>query len=451
VQPAPATSALRPGNPFPASPIPAAERSQGYYANPFRQGPGDTLAASTLLPATPAPDPVTEEIDKNIIALRDTVAPSLQGGFGFRNRSGSSGLDQLTELTVPMEATFSPGGYGQLNLAVTPTILSSGTVGGDITNQQRFGSNALALKANATTGVTTLTGNGQDDQNATGLGLDVGYKISNVSADIGSSPFGFREENVVGGVEWAPQISDHVRLRLLGERRAVNDSILSYAGTTDPRTGERWGGVVRDHGRATLEFSAGKADFYALGGYAEYTGAHVQNNTEFEAGAGMSFPIYRTPTQEVRIGLDLIYFGYQHDQDFFTLGQGGYFSPQSFTAAMVPVNYKETVDEDLSYEVGVSAGLASFRESSQPYFPLDSGLQAQLVAQQSGNNAVPGVLSAFPSRSQSGFSGTAHASVDYRVSPSLHLGGNLNFSHSPAYDETVGMVYAKYLFNGADK
>jgi len=231
----------------------------------------------------------------------------------------------------------------------------------------------------------------------------------------------------------------------------VSDSILSYAGTTDPRTGERWGGVVQDHGRATLEFSAGRADFYLLGGFSQFNGSHVQSNTEIEAGAGGSVPVYHTPSQEVRVGLDLVYFGYAHNQDYFTLGQGGYFSPQSFAEAMVPLVYKEKVDEDLSYEVGGAIGYASFRESPQAYYPIDAGLEAQLVAQQAGANSVQGVLSEFPGRSIAGFAGTAHATVDYRVSPSLHLGGQFQYAHSPAYDQTTGVVYAKYLFNGADK
>ncbi len=350
-----------------------------------------------------------------------------------------------------MEATYSPGGYGQVKLTVTPTLLSSGSIGGGVTNQQRFGTQALGLSTNGATGVTTLAGASAGDQNAQGVGLDAAYSMQNFKLDVGSSPFGFREQNVVGGAEWAPQLSDHVRLRLLAERRAVPDSILAFAGTVDPRTGQTWGGVVQDHARATLEFSAGKADFYALGGWATFTGTHVQNNSEFEAGAGASFPAWRTPSQEVRVGLDLIYFGFQHNQDFFTLGQGGYFSPQSFASALVPVTYKEQVDPDLSYEVGAAAGFASFRESAQPYYPIDPALQAALVAQQSGSGAVPGVDSEFPSSSQSGFSGTAHGLVDYRVTPSLHVGGKVNFAHSPAFDETTGMVYAKYLFNGADK
>jgi thioredoxin-like negative regulator of GroEL len=448
----PPAAAAPPISPFAVSPMAPAERPDGYYANPFR--PGSVPTPDELaVPAAPAavPDAETEEIDRNIVALRDTIAPSVQGGFGYRNRSGSSGLDALDDLTLPLEATFSPHGEGTLKLTVTPTLLSSGTLGGDISNQQRFGTGALGLKTNATTGVTTLSSPQPGDQNAEGVGLGVAYTLRGITADVGSSPFGFREESAVGGLEWAPQLSAHVRLRLKAERRALPDSILSYAGAVDPRTGQTWGGVVQDHGRATLEFSAGKADFYGLVGFAQFTGTHVQTNTEVEGGAGGSFPVLRTPTQEARVGLNLIYFGFSHNQDFFTLGQGGYFSPQSFASALVPVSYKEQVDEDLSYEVGGAAGFASYHETAQPYYPIDPALQAALIAQQSNPaTAVPGVLSEFASKSQSGFSGTAHATVDYRVTPSLHVGGRVNYAHSPAFDETIGMVFAKYLFNGAD-
>jgi Tfp pilus assembly protein PilF len=437
--------------PFPAEPQPAL-RAPGSYDNPFRPNPVDPLAAPA--PAAP-PDPETAEIDRSIATLRDLVAPSVQTGFGFRNRSGDSGLDALNELTLPMEATYTPGGVGQLKLTATPTILTAGTLGGGITNQQRFGSNALLLRppvpGNASS-ATTLAGAAPGDQSAGGIGLGLAWAYRSLTADVGATPLGFREQNVVGGLEWAPQITDHTRLRLTAERREVSDSLLSYGGTVDPRTGEVWGGVTRNHGRANLEFSAGRANFYVGGGGAELGGSHVANNTEAEAGAGGSFPVYATATQAVRLGLDLVYFSYQKNLRFFTLGQGGYFSPQSFYAAMIPVNYKEQVDEDLSYEVGGSLGFESYRENASPYYPLDPGFQAQLVAQQANPaTAVPGVVATYASRGQSGIAGTAHASADYRVTPSLHVGGKVTYQYSPNFNETTALVYARYLFNGADK
>ena len=435
---------------------PAAQfaQSQGYYNNPFRVAPGAGQSDPTAIPAVAgaaAADPETAEIERSIMALRDTVAPSVQAGFGFRSRSGDSGLDQLTELTTPMEATFSPGGRGQLKLTVTPTLLSAGTLGGTASNQQRFGTNALALSTSSATSLTTLNGPGPGDQNAQGVALDVGYTVGSFSGDVGTTPLGFREQNVLGGVEWAPALTDHVRLRLTAERRALDDSLLSYAGVVDPRTGTKWGGVTRNHGRANLEFTAGQAQFYVGGGGQALNGTHVASNTETEFGAGGSFPVWKTPTQEVRVGLDLVYFAYQKNLRYFTLGQGGYFSPQSYAAALIPVSYKEQIDDDLSYEIGGAAGIQSYHENSSNYYPSDPQLQAQLVAQQDNpNTAASGVLTQYPGQSKAGFSGNAHASLEYRVSPSLHVGGRVGYEHSGNFDDASGVVFARYLFNGAE-
>jgi hypothetical protein len=47
-------------------------------------------------------------------------------------------------------------------------------------------------------------------------------------------------------------------LRLIVARDAVKDSLLSYAGARDPKTGIVWGGVVADGG--TLQFNHGESE-----------------------------------------------------------------------------------------------------------------------------------------------------------------------------------------------
>jgi tetratricopeptide (TPR) repeat protein len=425
----------------------------GYYNNPFRANPipapGDSGDAG---PASPGrPDAVTEEIDRNIVSLRDEVAPSLQAGVGFRTRSGDSGLDQLQEFTVPIEAEFSPGGTGRVKITVTPVQLTSGTIAGPVTNLARFGTSALSLVqgTTATNFLATYSGVVPPDQNQQGVGLDAGYTLGNFKADFGTSPLGFKRTNVVGGVEYAPKLTDNLTLRLTGEQRPITDSILSYAGVVDTRTGIKWGGEVFDHGKANFEFSSGLADFYIGAGGGNVRGTHVPDNGEIDVGAGGSYPVYRATGQELRVGLDLVYFGYSKNLGFFTLGQGGYFSPQSYTAALIPVIWRETVDEDLKYEVGISAGFQTYHEKESPYYPEDPQLQAQLEAQQANTKtSIPGLLTSYPAQSKSGFAGSGHASVDYRVAPNLHVGGKLALQHSGNFDEASGLVYARYLFNG---
>ena len=360
------------------------------------------------------------------------------------------GLDALTELTTPMEATYSPGGYGKLKLSVTPTWLSAGTLGGNPINQQRFGSNALELASNGTTPV--FKGIAPGDQSAQGVGLDLGYTIGSLTADAGVTPLGLREQSVLGGVEYAPALTDNLRLRLTAERRAVTDSLLAYGGAVDPRSGETWGGVTRDHAKANLELTEGLANFYLGGGGETLSGAHVASNTEYEFGAGGNVPVWRDATAEIRAGLDLVYFGYAKNLRYFSLGQGGYFSPQSYMAALIPVTYKDKVSENLSYEIGGSAGFQDYRENASAYFPDDPALQAQLVAQQANpGTAVTGLLTQYPSDKASGFTGNAHAAIDYRVSTNLHLGGRFDYEHSGNFDDASGVVYAKYVFSSTGK
>jgi hypothetical protein len=277
------------------------------------------------------------------------------------------------------------------------------------------------------------------------VGLDLAYQLDTLKADLGATPIGFTENTVIGGVEWAPPITDRLRLRLTVERRAVDDSVLSYAGTKDPRTGQDWGGVTRNGGRANLEYNAWKTDFYAGVGVAELLGQHVEANTEVEAGAGGSFAAWRDADKQIRTGLDLVYFGYSKNLGYFTYGQGGYFSPQSFFAALVPLVFKQTVNDDLSYEVGGAVGVQTFHENSSPFFPNDPGLQAALAA-----TTVPGLPSYYGAANSFGLAGNAHAAMDYRVTPSLHVGARISYEHAGNYDDTSASVFARYIFNGAD-
>lgn len=419
------------------------------------------VAGSRLAPA--ANDPLTREIDSSMALLQGLTPPSgaqtaeaasaeaapavaadknehsapalgLQTGVTLRARDGNSSLDRLGELAMPLEASYSRDGFGRLKFSAIPTALYGSAPNGAA---QRFGSTALGM-----------AGSAAGRQSAEGVGLALAFSVPSLTVDAGTTPLGFRTENVVGGVNWTPQLSDHARLQVSAERRAVTDSVLSYAGAADPRTGEVWGGVTRARGGLKATFDVGPAEIYASGGFSVLTGTHVQNNTGFDLGAGGSLPVYKTSTQELRAGLDLIYFGYKNNARYYTFGQGGYFSPQSYMAAMLPVTYRYQVNPDLSYEASAAVGLQTFREGASPYFPADASLQAQLAAQQANPaTAVPGAQTAYSARRQTGVAGNAHLSADYRVSAGLHLGAELDYARMGDFDSARAILFARYLFN----
>jgi cellulose synthase operon protein C len=406
--------------------------------NPFRHGEAEESPASGTsafaLTTTSSSDPLLQDIDRQMAAAQQDLAPKITIGPSFRSRTGTSGLDQLDEISLPTELVARPLGRGQITVTAAPTFLSSGNVPLDTNSQARFGTGAFGLHP------------APPSQDANGVGLSLAYQLGWAEADVGTSPIGFQQQNLLGGIELSPLIADGVRLRIVGERRAVTDSVLSYAGTRDPATGIAWGGVTRTRGHAQLELSVGEANVYAGGGYAVLDGENVSSNWEYEFGTGGSYPVWRgSQNDEVRLGMDVIYFGYQKNLDFFTLGQGGYFSPQSYFATLLPVKYTAKTN-DLTWSIGGSLGYQTYNEHASLVFPNNPVFQNALVAEAAA--VTTPLATSFPGQTASGVVGGAQGSVEYRVNDVFVLGAQASYQHAGNWSETIARLYGRYVFGG---
>lgn len=392
-------------------------------------------------------DPMIADLNTRIETIKTAIAPYVAASTAMEFRSGSAGTSQLANIGVPIEASFSPAGVGRVTLTATPTYLDAGTVGTGIYDQEQFGSAVFNQTAQTFGGVTIAD---PGTQTATGVGLSLAYKEKWLSLDAGTTPLGFKITNFVGGVEIAPQITNELTFRLSGERRAVTDSLLAYAGTTDPGTGTTWGGVTRTRVHGQLEFNPGKANFYAGGGYDWLQGQNVMSNTELELGAGGSYPVYKTPSDEVRVGLNLIYFGYSKNEDHFTLGYGGYFSPQTYVAGTIPVTWTATRGK-LSYTLGGNVGVQSFNADGGEVFPTNPTLQSQLASVSSYYASQNiNVQTSYASQNESGIVGGVNGSFEYHLSPMLVVGGSAGYQKSADWNQADVMAFARYTFTNSD-
>ena len=430
-------------NAYPAGVYPSQNLAQTLPpvgANPFRTGGATAVGNGPTLPGTiggtTTTDPLLTDIDKQLGQLQDQSATKFQAGVSLRSRTGTGGEDKLTEAMAPIEATFSPGGgSATFKLQATPTTLNAGNYSGGA--PVLFG---YLPKYGEGSYIAGELPTGQ----ANGIGLDAAMMWRFVNADIGTSPLGFRVANVVGGLELAPKVGTNAVLRLTAERRAVDDSVLSFAGVADPVTGRTWGGVVRNRGHVQIEGSEGLLDMYAGGGYSMLTGVNTASNTEIEAGAGGSYPVFRWDDQQIRVGLDLVYFAYQKNLSAFSFGNGGYFSPQSYMAALVPVTYSGK-DDNFSWSVTGSAGYQSFNERASPLFPTDSYNQA-LLNTYGPPNGYPATSTAL---SSTGFSGGLKGNAEYALTDNVAVGARGSLQHTGNWTETTGLFYARYMFGGA--
>ena len=434
------SEARREGDPAAGSgPVPA----QAGRDNPFRRG-GLPGTANPLAP-TPALDPVDAEIQRELGLVREETAARLGGAVAYRSRSGTSGRDRLEEVSAPLEASIAPG--GRITATVTPVSLATGKLSADnLDGLRAYGGNALAPGLQGTAPSASPADRQRlaaRDTTATGVGLGLGYARESFRADLGTSPIGFREQNLLGGVEVAPALAPNLRLRLTAERRSVTDSLLSWSGLRDPASGQAWGGVVRTGGRAQLEYAAGPVGLYAGGGYSTFTGRNTASNSRIEAGAGASTAVWRRPGDELTAGLDLVYFAYDNNQRLFTTGNGGYFSPQGYFAANIPLDWRGR-DGDLAWRLGGTIGYQSYREDAARFFPTDPGAQARLEA---SLPADPTARASQAARSASGIIGGVRGDVEYAVAPNLRIGALLRYDRTANWNEARGMVFARYRFD----
>ena len=405
-------------------------------SSPVSGAPG--AAHGAVPPRDDSTDPLGRDIARGIAALREEVAPKMQVGVSLRGRSGEGGLSRLVEWMLPVEASFSPGGRGTLKVQVVPTVLDAGTPSAG--RGRRFGT-AAAFEPGAAPDA--------GPQDAAGVGLNLSYVYRFIAADVGVTPLGFRRVTPVGGVELAPEIAPDLRLRATAERRAVTDSVLSYAGARDPASGQTWGGVTRNRGRVQLEWTPGPASLYAGVGGAYLGGDRVRDNAQIEVGAGGSYPILRTPTGELRAGLDLFYTAYDWNLRHFSLGHGGYFSPQSHFAALIPITWRQQVGERFSYRIGGSVGFQTYREAASAVFP--GRASAAQTALSGPPAATPGPATFYPARGESGLIGGAFADAEYKLTDTLRVGARARFQRAGDFTDGTALVYARYAFDGVQR
>ncbi|UPY37751.1 cellulose synthase subunit BcsC-related outer membrane protein [Sediminicoccus sp. KRV36] len=403
-------------------PAGVATAGPGGQPNPFLR-PGAASPLPVVAGGTPQPtDRLSREIAQEMASLEEQTAPRVTLAGTLRQRSGSSGLDRLLDLRAPLEAEFTPPLIGgRVTTNVTAISLDSGTLGTNANTQQRFGTGSLY---NAVQNPRST---------AAGVGLGMTYRRGDsFRFDVGSSPLGFPTSTMLGGVELAPQIGT-ARIRLTGERRSVEDSLLSWAGQRDQFSGRNWGNVVRTGGRAQIELPLGPGYVYAGGGYSVFEGQNVASNARIEGGAGFSYPIIRGASGDLSVGTDLVYFAYDRNQSQFTYGSGGYFSPQAYTAFNVPVDFRGR-SGDFTYRLGATAGYAVFRQEATPYFPNDPALQRQLVAR-AATSTTP-LLTGVPTQNQQNFVGGLRADMDYAITPRINLGAGFRYDKAADWDET---------------
>lgn len=407
--------------------LPPPSSNQGSWLPPLNQ------------PAAPINTPSSRLLRQEIEDLKVQRAAGLAVGGSWRARSGDAGTSSLSDFSLPIEGRMPMGDGGHLVLKLTPVILDAGQISRSNLNiSQQFGTNALS---NATTFSSS-----NRNQTDSGIALALAYETRNLKVDIGSTPLGFTSATLAGGLSYSETFGG-VSLKLDVSRRAITDSLLSYAGTIDDRTGQKWGGVTATGGRAEVGVEEGPFGVYGYGSYHILSGKNVVRNSRFEAGAGAFYKLFREEDSELTVGVSLTALGYDKNLRYFTFGHGGYFSPQRYLSLSLPVEWAGR-NGALSYKLDASIGVQTFRENDAPYFPGSSALQAEWESLAAVGATPTGVTwkTFYPGQTKTGLGFRITGAAEYRFAPKWLVGGKLSVDNASNYLQTSGLVYLRYSF-----
>jgi hypothetical protein len=212
--------------------------------------------------------------------------------------------------------------------------------------------------------------------------------------------------------------------------------MLSYAGLRDPGQDNHpiWGGVIQTGGGVRFDFGDEKSGLYALAEGYDVTGYHVQHNRRYDGTMGAYFRV-KTWADIGSLNVGGTVFGehFNYNERYQTYGSGGYFSPNVYILAAVPVTFAAHHGPWLHYLISGSVGVQTFQEDTVAFFPIDAPLQAY------ANNY-------HPSNANTGLNYGIDAQGSYQINDHWFLGAFLSGNNTNNYNTVSGGFFARYTF-----
>ncbi|BBI99541.1 hypothetical protein FGKAn22_12340 [Ferrigenium kumadai] len=365
--------------------------------------------------------------EKKLAALVDRRTDWLSSAVDISSRSGTPGLSQYRSIEIPMEYKTPWHADDEVFFRADLVKLDAGSVDPANTN---FGSQLLCQP---------LCTSSLAAQTTQGMAFAAGYHSDELRADIGITPLNFAVSNVVGGIRHDGDIGQF-SYSIEASRRPLTGSVLSFAGTRDPRTGLTWGGTVATGGRLGLSLDKGEAlGFWSSLGLYSLTGRNVSTNNRLQLMAGEQWRIVNEENRLFSLGLTGMYWHHTRNAGEYTFGHGGYYSPQNYRSLSLPVTYGERYPR-FSWMLRAAASVSQSQTQAADYYPTDPAMQAQAVALAPTTFVTP-VYTGGPS---SGRGYSLRGAWEYQVDRQLFAGGLLAIERSQYYAPNRAMLYLRY-------
>jgi tetratricopeptide (TPR) repeat protein len=433
------------------SPLPVTEVPTQSTQTPTATGLSDQELQERNLPPLRGPWVRNAKREPAVLNPRDEAEMQLRqieggysawlGGTGVvAHRTGAAGYDGLNTLDASFEASTPLGTRARVTFIAKPVFLDSGQADG--TAQATLSSGVVpdpfGTGAASDGGVNDPSAHPPAQQNAAGIAGEAQLTFANLGVGFGTTPRGFLVANYTGRASFRPGRGP---LTLSFIRDSVKDTQLSYAGLRDPFSataffpGNIWGGVVAN--QANIQFAKGdlNSGFYVGAGGQYLTGFHVVDNRRIDGSMGAYFRVYTIPEYgTLNVGANFFGMHYSKNLQAFTYGMGGYFSPQAYFLANIPVTWTGHYQTRWHYTILGSFGVQAFSEDAEPLFPLDPATEVVFK-----NPSLPALTSVGPNYDLRG-------QVAYAISDHWFVGGTAAANNSRNYTTVNAGFSIRYLF-----
>lgn len=153
---------------------------------------------------------------------------------------------------------------------------------------------------------------------------------------------------------------------------------------------------------------------------------------------GYYYKLINEDNRRVSVGLSNMLWHYDKDLSGYTLGQGGYYSPQQYVSFGIPVNYRQRT-ENWSWELGGSVSWSYANTSRQARYPLQNLVDS---------TTVPDYAASDDGGSSNGFGYTLRAIVERRLSSHWFVGAGVDIQQAKDYTPSHALIYVRYSMQG---
>lgn len=341
----------------------------------------------------------------------------------YRNKRGDEGLSRLNLIRMPMELTVPMAGGRAWGIEMIPLYLDSGEApdlpyAGSFFNKDNVTAQRSLIDSRWALQPSLFL----YQEGIPAWSLRVG--TTTVSGPL--SPRVTFDARFFSVNRW------HIEMH----QQSVQESILSTVGLEDPYSDKEWGRVLKTGLSAGRTFLLSSPFWLSLeGGLDYYWGKNIVQNRAWSQSLslGRTDPFY---AGHISWGIFASARQFQENSDFFTLGHGGYFSPQNFLITGPFVRYRTRGCSQYRVDISGSLGYMNYDTDSSRKYP------EQDVPDSWNNSWVrEEFFSYHPGQDKNGIGGTVKLELERLLTPHLSTGFRASFSSSSGYDEWAAGLF----------